>query len=389
MKTRTLHYMLSMMAALLIGLPSMASVPGGEEDTVIIESNGTKIIIQTDSSSDLNSLSSVDINRMVEEITRSMTAASEEMARELAEIERAEEEGRISEDEADERRERAEEEMERQVEAMEDELEAQMEALEMLSEEMERRVIIETEGGETIFEYSTEDDLWDGDDWDNDNDDWDAHWDTGNNDDPTVGYFDISIGLNNYLDADGSFPSAGEDGAVKTWSMHWGLGFGAKTRLGSENSPAHIKYGVEIAWSNYNYEGTFVPVKTEDEVIFVDNLQTGYDKNKMNVTAINIPLMLQLDFSDKRSLENGFNLGFGGYAGFRTGSNGKFKYRDDNNEKVKMVTKSDYFLTDFQYGLQAQIGIAGVNFFARYGLNTLFQENRGPELTPVVFGIVL
>lgn len=126
-----------------------------------------------------------------------------------------------------------------------------------------------------------------------------------------------------------------------------------------------------------------------EEVIFVDNLQTGYDKNKMNVTTINIPLMLQLDFSDKRSLENGFNLGFGGYAGFRTGSNGKFKYRDDNNEKVKMVTKSDYFLTDFQYGLQAQIGIAGVNFFARYGLNTLFQENRGPELTPVVFGIVL
>ncbi|QTN38335.1 outer membrane beta-barrel protein [Cryomorphaceae bacterium] len=394
MKTRTLHYLLSMMAALLIGLPSMASVPGGEEDTVIIESNGTKIIIQTDSSSDLNGLSSVDINRMVEEITRSMTAASEEMARELAEIERAEEEGRISEDEADERRERAEEEMERQVEAMEEELEAQMEALEMLSEEMERRVIIETEGGETIFGYSTDDDLWEGDDWDDeddwDDDDWEVEWDMGDNDDPTVGYFDLSIGLNNYLDADGNFPTASEDGfAVKTWSMHWGLGFGAKTRLGSENSPAQIKYGVEIAWSNYNYEGTFVPVKTEDEVIFVDNLQTGYDKNKMNVTTINIPLMLQLTSAKALFLENGFNLGFGGYAGFRTGSNGKFKYRDDNNEKVKMKTKSDYFLTDFQYGLQAQIGIAGVNFFARYGLNTLFQENRGPELTPVVFGIVL
>lgn len=392
MKTKTLQFVLSLMAALVIGMPAMAGVPGGEEDTVIIESNGTKIIIQTDSSSDLNGLSSVDINRMVQEITQSMTTASSEMARELQEIEKAEEEGRISEDEADERRERAEEEMERQIEAMEEELEAQMEALEMLSEEMERRVIIETTEGETIFGYSSDD--WDEGDWDDDDwsddDDWEVEWDMGDNDDPTVGYFDLSIGLNNYLDADGSFPTAGTDGfAAKTWSMHWGLGFGAKTRLGSENSPAQVKYGVEIAWANYNYEGTFVPVKTEDEVIFADNLQPAYDKNKMNITTINIPLMLQLDFSDKRSLENGFNLGFGGYAGFRTGSNGKFKYRDDNNEKVKMVTKSDYFLTDFQYGLQAQIGIAGVNFFARYGLNTLFQENRGPELTPVVFGIVL
>ena len=391
MKTKTLKLAMALLAGLFVSMPTFAAgVPGGEGDTVIIESNGTKIIIQTDSSSGLNGLSSVDINRMVQEITRSMTAASEEMAREMKAIEEARKAGEISDDEAEERRERAEEELERQVEAMEEELEAQMEALELLNEEMGRRVIIKAMGDdEEDFDYEfnreSDDDEWDEDEWD---EDW--NWDWDDEGDPTIGYFDLSIGLNNYLDADGQFPAAGtDDYALRTWSMHWGLGFGAKTRLGNENSPAHIKYGIEMAWSNYNYEGTHIPVKTEDETIFPDNLQSSYDKNKMNVTTLNIPLMLQLDFSDNRATENGFNMGIGGYAGLRIGSSGKFKYRDGNNEKVNKKVKSDFFLTDFQYGLQAQIGVAGVNFFARYALNTLFQENRGPELTPVVFGIVL
>jgi len=132
-----------------------------------------------------------------------------------------------------------------------------------------------------------------------------------------------------------------------------------------------------------------VPIKTADEVLFVEGVQQSYNKNKMNITSINVPLMLQLDWSGNRGLENGFNLGIGGYAGFRIGSNSKAKYRDENNEKVKIVNKSNFYLNDFNYGLQAQIGIGGVNLFARYALNTLFQENRGPELTPVVFGIVL
>lgn len=388
MKTKTLKLTLAFLAGLLLSMPTFAAgVPGGEGDTVIIESNGTKIMIQTDSSSDLNGLSSVDINRMVQEITKAMTAASSEMAREMAEIERAKAAGEISDKEAEERQAAAEEELERQVEAMEEELEAQMEALEMLGEEMERRVIIETmDDDDNDFDFDWDDEG----DWDNDDDDdweWDVELDDGGK---NVGYFDFTIGLNNYLNEDGQFPTAGDDGyALKTWSMHWGLGFGAKSRLGNETSPAHIKYGVEMAWTNYNYEGTFVPVKTDDEVIFVDNIQSSYDKNKMNVTTINIPLMLQLDFSDNRATENGFNLGIGGYAGFRIGSNSKFKYRDDNNDKVNMKTKSDFYLNDFQYGLQAQIGVAGVNFFARYALNDLFQENRGPVLTPVVFGIVL
>lgn len=389
MKTKTLNFAMALLAGLFLSMPTFAAgIPGGEEDTVIIESNGTKIIIQTDSSSDLNGLSSVDINRMVQEITRSMTEASAKMAREMAAIEEARRAGEISEDEAEERRERAEEELEGQVEAMEEELERQMEALELLNEEMERRVIIEAMGEveeESEFNWESEDDEWDEDEWD---EDWE--WNLDDEGDATIGYFDLSIGLNNYLNADGQFPAAGDVGyALNTWSMHWGLGFGAKTRLGNENSPAHIKYGIEMAWSNYNYDGTNVPVKEADKVDFKDDLQSTYDKNKMNVTTLNIPLMLQLDFSDNRATENGFNMGIGGYAGFRIGSNGKFKYRDMNNDKVKMKTNSDFFLTDFQYGLQAQIGVAGVNFFARYGLNTLFQENRGPELTPVVFGIVL
>ena len=41
----------------------------------------------------------------------------------------------------------------------------------------------------------------------------------------------------------------------------------------------------------------------------IEGVQQSYNKNKMNITSINVPLMLQLDWSGNRGLENGFNLG--------------------------------------------------------------------------------
>jgi hypothetical protein len=396
MKTRTLNTLFALFLSVAFMAPAFAAgsylLPEGEKDTVTIESNGTKIIIQTDSSSDLGTLSGMDIASVINDISVETEAAAKEMEEEFAKIRAAEAVGEIDEDEAEERREAAQEKMELRLEAMEDDLETQLEALELFSEEVERRVMIEA--------LEDEENDWDSDDWegsweDDGDDDWEDDWDMdwnwdSDNGDPTVGYFDFSIGLNNYVDADGAFPTAGDDlYALNTWSMHWGLGFGGKTRLGNENSPAQVKYGIEMAWTNYAYDRSVVPIKTADEVLFVEGVQQSYNKNKMNITSINVPLMLQLDWSGNRGLENGFNLGIGGYAGFRIGSNSKAKYRDENNEKVKIVNKSNFYLNDFNYGLQAQIGIGGVNLFARYALNTLFQENRGPELTPVVFGIVL
>ena len=391
MKTRTLKNAIALFFSVCVMAPAFAAgpalLPEGEQDTVTIESNGTKILIQTDSGSDLSTLSSLDINAVVEKITKETIAATEEMEAEFAAIKAAEEAGEIDKKEADKRREAAEEKMEARLEAMENDLEKQLEALDLFTQDIEERVMIESLTEEdNDWESDWDEDSFEGDDWDSD---FEWNWDADNGE-PTVGYFDFSIGLNNYLHSDGTFPRAGEDlYTLDTWSMHWGLGFGGKTRLGGEESPAHVKYGVEMAWSNYNYDRSVMPIKTEEEVTFVEGIQQSYNKNKMNITTINVPLMLQLDWSDNRGLENGVNVGIGGYAGFRIGSNSKAKYRDENNEKVKIVNKSNFYLNDFQYGLQAQIGIGGVNVFARYALNNLFQENRGPELTPVVFGIVL
>lgn len=391
MKTKTLKNALALFFSACILAPAFAAgpalIPGGEQDTVTIESNGTKITIQTDSTSDLSTLSSLDINTVVENISKETIAATEEMEAEIAAIKAAEEAGEIDAKTANLKREQAQNKMEQRLEAMENDLEKQLEALDLFSQEIEKRVMIESfDEEDNDWESDWKSDSYEGDDWDSD---FEWNWDADNGE-PTVGYFDFSIGLNNYVHSDGKFPKAGDDlYALDTWSMHWGLGFGGKTRLGGQESPAHIKYGVEVAWSNYNYDRSVMPIKTSDAVTFVEGIQQSYNKNKMNVSTVNVPLMLQLDWSDNRGLENGVNVGIGGYAGFRIGSNSKAKYRDENNEKVKIVNDSNFYLNDFQYGLQAQIGIGGVNVFARYALNNLFQENRGPELTPVVFGIVL
>ena len=51
--------------------------------------------------------------------------------------------------------------------------------------------------------------------------------------------------------------------------------------------------------------------------------------------------------------------------------------------------KREYNINKVRYWLQVQFGVIGFNFYAKYHLSSLFENNKGPEnLNVIYFGII-
>ena len=72
--------------------------------------------------------------------------------------------------------------------------------------------------------------------------------------------------------------------------------------------------------------------------------------------------------------------------GLRLNNKAKYIYRNDDGRQ-KDKEKGGFFVNDFRYGLRAQIGINGFDMFMTYDFNELFEEGKGPQLTPLTIGI--
>jgi hypothetical protein len=384
MKTKTLFTaaLIGFMTLSSTSLSAHSTLPTHDGDTTIIEANGKKIIIYNYAEN------AESFTKEIAEVAAKMGQAIKKQQVAQAAIDKDLKDGKITKEQAQQRSEAAIAEMESELDALEarmDELEAELEAV------LEQELDVTITDSDSIEEWEEEFEeeleiIIEGDDEDWDDMDWDLEFDSGKR---TVGYGDFYLGLNSYMNADGKFPSEpGDLNALSTWgSWHWGLNVGKKTRIGA-NGPLHIKYGIEYSWKNYNLSQNAILVKSADSVSFVKNDTYNYEKNNINTMWLNVPVLLQLDWSKNRAIENGFNIAVGGYAGLRVGSNTKVKYTNELGDKVKMVNKGNFYMNDVQYGLMAQVGLKFVNLYARYDLSSMFSEGKGPELNGLMFGIV-
>lgn len=145
--------------------------------------------------------------------------------------------------------------------------------------------------------------------------------------------------------------------------------------------------GIGIGWNNYRLGNDILLVKGPQELDYVlveaDNLR----KNKLTLTYINIPLMLEMQ-NRARSDYRRFHMSAGLNLGVRIGSYTKQEYLV-NNKKQKSRSHEDFYINPFRYDLQARIGWGKLNFFATYSLNSLLRQTRGPEIHPFSIGLQL
>lgn len=192
----------------------------------------------------------------------------------------------------------------------------------------------------------------------------------------------FDLGMNNYIHPNGNFPDANDElYTVKPFGS-WFVGVNSMTKV-NVFGPVFFEFGGGISWYNFKFQNTSVRMlKDNDRVVFYEdtNGYNNYIKSKLGITYLNIQALPGIE------IKRDFRLYGGMYAGYRVGSRSKMVY--DDGKRNKNIDKNNYFLSNFRYGIRAQVGIRSMDVFFNYDLNPLFEENRGPELNAFSFGII-
>ena len=139
--------------------------------------------------------------------------------------------------------------------------------------------------------------------------------------------------------------------------------------------------GVGTTWNLYRFREEVILSEDTDGVIIADPHPGDYDKNKLMLWYMNVPLLYEFQIPVNRD-EVHFSFGVLGSLKLMS----KYTTKIDGS---KTKDKSDFQIPGFKYGLTFRVGYKFINLFANYDMTPLFKENRGPELYPVSVGFVL
>ncbi len=152
------------------------------------------------------------------------------------------------------------------------------------------------------------------------------------------------------------------------------------------NGMVGLVSGLGVSWNNYRFSNNIRLVHDADGLDHFHDDIHSFRKNKLTVSHLNLPFMLEYQHHGHR--HNQFHISAGVNAGLRLRSHTKQVYRHEGSRQ-KDKDFRDFHLAPFRYEAIARIGFGRINLFASYALNTMFREDKGPELYPFSAGIRL
>jgi len=200
----------------------------------------------------------------------------------------------------------------------------------------------------------------------------------------------LDFGISTYVDKNGNIDMPDDLAFMDQvlWrSMNIGLHLvNIKVGFGENLKPGKIglSTGLKINWTHYSLEQDYKLERNQPTYQEAINYEVPeLKKNRLRGTYLQIPFLLEFN-SNPRSYHKSLNLGIGYVHQFLLGSQYKYKTRED---KIKEKTRGDFNLRKSMGLVEGRLGVGHLNFFVQYGLKNLFQENNGPELTPINFGV--
>jgi hypothetical protein len=159
----------------------------------------------------------------------------------------------------------------------------------------------------------------------------------------------------------------------------WGLTY--NTRILNKNNLLHAKYGLSVMYNNLR--------ATDNRYFAVNGNQTNLEVNAVqqddsrfkNVNLV-FPVHLEFDFTKSKERDgktyfkthDSFRLGLGGYVGTNLKSKQHINY-DIDGYNSREITKGDFNVDNFIYGLSTYIGYKSTSLYLKYDLNPLFKDN--------------
>lgn len=193
----------------------------------------------------------------------------------------------------------------------------------------------------------------------------------------TTSQFVYALGFNRLV-SDGKI----DNDNFEDRSDFYEVGVAWNTRLFTNNNLLHLKYGLSLQYNNLRANDNRMFAVDGNKTILVDS---GVDVNVARLRYVNlvVPVHLEFDFTPKKVVDNktyypihkSFRVGMGGYAGVNVKEKQILKYDDSDDNKVKQKTKGDFNVNDFVYGVSAYVGYSDISIYAKYDLQTVFQNN--------------
>lgn len=195
----------------------------------------------------------------------------------------------------------------------------------------------------------------------------------------------FELGFNGLVNDDYEMPSEGN-----WYDLNFGKSVAVNINFFDIDFPLYSNYikaftGLGLSYNNYRFRKDFTLISSEKQIaVQFDSI--SYTKNKLTMSWLTVPLMIEFNTSQYNS--KSLHLAAGMTFSYMIGSHTKHVYYE-GSEKVKTKEFNDFHLTPFRYELSARIGFSNYTLFANYALSELFRDKQGPVLHPWSFGITV
>ncbi|KOS06527.1 hypothetical protein AM493_11145 [Flavobacterium akiainvivens] len=203
----------------------------------------------------------------------------------------------------------------------------------------------------------------------------------------TTSWFLFATGLNRLV-VDGDI----DNDNFKERSEFYEWGFTWNTRIFKNNNLLHLRYGLSLQYNNFRPKDDKVFTVVDGQTVLTDS-GLDLDMSRLRITNLVIPVHLEFDLGGKRvngdktyyPVQNSVRIGIGGYGGFNVKEKQILRYEDELGNDVKHKSKGGYNVNDFVYGVSGYIGYGSVSLYAKYDIQSLFDNEI--DQNNVSFGI--
>lgn len=193
----------------------------------------------------------------------------------------------------------------------------------------------------------------------------------------------IEFGFNSFAKADYGMYAPAFDNFMSLnqgKSLEFDFNF-YELNIGLAKNYVGLVSGMGLSFNNYRFQNPFTLKREQNMTVPVALDPENLSKTKLAVSYLTVPLLLEFQIPVNNN-EGRLFINGGIVGGVKIGSHTKVKY-GDNKEK----DRSGFNLNSFNYAATARIGYKDICLFAKYSLTPLFEDDKGPDLTPFTIGI--
>lgn len=160
----------------------------------------------------------------------------------------------------------------------------------------------------------------------------------------------------------------------------------AEQKISFFNGYSSIITGLGFNFNQFSFKGPTLLSFNKDSTWALTNDDYKFKKNKLNVSYITMPLMLE--FNTNLDRDKSFHIAFGVLGGFKLFSKTKQQYEYNGDNYLENIS-GHYNINPWKADIIARIGYGNLTLFGNYSLTQFFENNAGPKIYTYQVGLRL